>query len=141
MFPCDDPWNLCVGCLQERICAIEGVSIAILLHRLALELLARQPTTRIGVAAGLVLVDVVTEEHERVEIILFDQVAVGRVVAPFPVLTRREREAKAFGLRAHRSEGPGPSAAEETNEEMSQGLNTDKTPKRTTNHELLESHE
>ena len=97
-----------MGCLQERVAAIQGVALAILLEGLAVECLPGEPATRVLQLARGVLVDVVAEEDERVDSPLLDEVAVGRVVPVLPVLAGREGEPEPLRGRACRCEGPGP---------------------------------
>ena len=73
----------------------------------ALEVLAGGARPLVGVAARGVLVDVVTEEHERVDGVLVDDVAVGGVSPVLPVLARREGEAEPIGGGAERGHRPG----------------------------------
>ena len=91
--------------LQKRVAAVQRISLAVLLDGLALEVLAGRAPTLIGVPAGGVLIDVVTEEDEGVDVALLDEFAIGGVVPLLPVLTRGERESEPLGCRAGRGEG------------------------------------
>ena len=88
------------------IAVVQRVPGSVLLEGLALEILTRRPPSLIGIAARRVLVDVVAEEHERVEITLLDEIAVGRVVALLPVLARREGEPEPVRTGSWCGEGP-----------------------------------
>ena len=76
--PRDDPRHTGVGRLEEWVAVVQRVALAVLIERLALEVLAGG--TRESAAAGG-LVDVVAEEHERVDGLLLDEIAVRRVAA------------------------------------------------------------
>ena len=95
-----------VGGLQQRVAVVQRVALAVLLDRLALEVLPGLAPAGVRVAAARVLVDVVAEEHEGVDVTLLDEVAVGGVVALLPVLARREGETEPVGHRALGGEGP-----------------------------------
>ena len=105
--PRDDPRHQRVGGLQQRVGLVDRVPLAVLLDRLALEGLAGRARPRVRGATSGILVDVVAEEHERVEVALLHEVAVGGVVAVLPVLAGGEREAEPLGCRAGRGERAG----------------------------------
>ena len=106
--PRDDPRHERMGGLQQRIALIQGVALAVLIDRLALEILAGRAAAIVGITPAGVLVDVIAEEHEGVDAPLLDEVAVCGEVALLPVLAGREREPELIGCRAGGGEGVGP---------------------------------
>lgn len=101
--PRDHPRCEGVGLAQQGIRLVQGVTLAVLVERDGLEVLAGDPAARVGVPAALVLVDVVAEEHEGVDRALVGQVAV--VVVVLMMLARKPRRVSRGSIPSNVVEG------------------------------------
>ena len=72
--------------LEEGIGVIQRVPLAVLLDGFALEGLVGGAPAFVGIPAGGVLIDVVTEEDKGIDVALLDEFPIRGVIALLPVL-------------------------------------------------------
>ena len=93
--PGQQPGAGCVHALQMGVTFVQGVAGAVVVQRDG----GRSGHSAYGFAAATVFVDVVAQKHQGVELLAL-HVAVGAVVAMFPVLTRGIAQAQPLGRSA-----------------------------------------